>query len=64
MTPDTVSNDLKTTLRRLKLGRMLDTLPERLVLAWQQKIPHQDFMLLVLQDEASRRDNQSVAMRS
>ena len=64
MTPDTVSTDLKTTLRRLKLGRMLDTLPERLVLARQQKMPHQDFLLLVLQDEASRRDSQSVALRS
>ena len=64
MTPNTVSIDLKATLRRLKLGRMLDTLPERLVLARQQKMPHQDFMLLVLQDEASRRDSQSVAMRS
>jgi DNA replication protein DnaC len=64
MTPDTVSTDLSTTLRRLKLGRMLDTLPERLVLARQQKMPHQDFLLLVLQDEASRRDSQAVAMRS
>jgi DNA replication protein DnaC len=27
-------------------------------------MPHQDFMLLVLQDEASRRDSQSVAMRA
>jgi DNA replication protein DnaC len=64
MTPDAVSIDLKATLRRLKLGRMLDTLPERLVLARQQKMPHQDFLLLVLQDEASRRDSQAVAMRS
>jgi len=44
MTPDPVSTDLKATLRRLKLGRMLDTLPERLVLARQQKMPHQDFL--------------------
>ena len=64
MTSDTVSVDLTTTLRRLKLGRMLDTLPERMVLARQQKMPHQDFLLLVLQDEASRRDSQAVAMRS
>ena len=33
MTTDAISPDLKTTLRRLKLSRMLDTLPERLVLA-------------------------------
>ena len=31
MTTDEISPDLKTVLRRLKLARMLDTLPERLV---------------------------------
>jgi hypothetical protein len=30
MTTDLMSPDLKTVLRRLKLSRMLDTLPERL----------------------------------
>ena len=61
MKPEMITPDLVAVLRRLKLGRMLDTLPERLVLARQQKMPHQDFMLLVLQDEASRRDSQSIA---
>jgi hypothetical protein len=32
MTPDTITPDLKTVLKRLKLSRMLDTLPERLLL--------------------------------
>ena len=63
MTTDAISPDLKTVLRRLKLGRMLDTLPERLVLARQQKMPHQDFLILVLGDEASRRDTLAVALR-
>lgn len=61
---ETISPDLKTVLRRLKLGRMLDTLPERFTLARQQKIPHQDFLVLVLSDEASRRDSQAVALRA
>ena len=39
MTPDPISADLKTVLRRLKLSRLLDTLPERLTLARQQKRP-------------------------
>ena len=64
MTTDTISPDLKTTLRRLKLGRMLDTLPERLTLARQQKTPHQDFLLLVLSDEVSRRDSQASTIRA
>ena len=29
MTTETISTDLKEVLRRLKLSRMLDTLPER-----------------------------------
>ena len=54
MTPDAIGPDLKTTLKRLRLGRTLDTLPERLLLARQQKMPHADFLLLVLADEVSR----------
>src|SRR3989304_6326 len=42
-TPDPIGPDLKTTLRRLKLGRLLDTLPERLAPARPQKMPPQDF---------------------
>lgn len=64
MTPETVSADLRNVLRRLKLGRLLDTLPERVVLARQQKMPHQDFLLLVLQDEATRRDTQAASFRA
>ena len=64
MTPDTVVPDLKTVLKRLKLGRMLDTLPERFVLARQQKMAHQDFLTLVLSDEASRRDGLASTVRA
>ena len=63
MTTDPIGVDLKTTLRRLKLSRMLDTLPERLVVARQQKMPHQDFLLLVLSDEVSRRESLGVTLR-
>ena len=63
MTPDIISPDLKTILRRLRLSRILDTLPERLVLARQQKMPHQDWLLLILSDEAARRDSLAVTLR-
>jgi DNA replication protein DnaC len=63
MTTDPISPDLKTVLRRLKLSRMLDTLPDRLVLARQQKMPHQDLLLVVLSDEVSRRDSLAVTLR-
>ncbi len=64
MNPDIISPELKTVLRRLKLSRMLDTLPERLSLARQQKMPHQDLLLLALGDEASRRDGQAATIRA
>lgn len=64
MSADVVSAELKTVMRRLKLSKLLDTLPERLTLARQQKMPHQDFFLLVLSDEASRRDGLSASLRA
>lgn len=64
MTSDVISNDLKTVLKRLKLGKMLDTLPERLTAARQQKMAHQDLLLLVLSDEASRRESLTVTLRA
>ena len=63
MTLDAISPDLRTTLRRLRLSRLLDTLPDRLVLARQQQMPHQDFLLLLLNDEISRRDSLGVTLR-
>src|SRR5438552_10790059 len=62
--PDPVGADLKATLRILKLGKLLDTLPERLTLARQQNLPHADFLELVLADEVTRRDTNSAALRA
>jgi DNA replication protein DnaC len=64
MTTDVISPDLRAVLRRLKLSRILDTLPERLTLARQQKMAHQDLLLLALQDEVSRRDSQAATLRA
>jgi DNA replication protein DnaC len=61
---DPIAPDLKAVLRRLKLGPILDTLPERLTLARQQKLPPQDFLLLVLGDEVTRRDGVATATRA
>jgi DNA replication protein DnaC len=63
MTTDSISLDLKTVLRRLKLSRLLDTLPERLTLARQQKMPPHDLLLLILSDEVARRDSLGVTLR-
>jgi DNA replication protein DnaC len=61
---DPISADLKQVLRTLKLGKMLDTLPERLTLARQRNLPHADFLELVLADEITRRDTSSAALRA
>lgn len=59
-----ISTDLKRVLRQLKLSPMLDTLPERIILAKQQHLSHVAFLELVLADEATRRDTTSAARRA
>jgi DNA replication protein DnaC len=63
-TSPVVSAELRQVLRRLKLGPILETLPERLALARQNHMPHQDFLELVLADEVARRDRTSAALRA
>ena len=64
MTPDAISPDLIVALKRLKLSKMLDTLPDRLALARQQKMAHQDLLLLALNDEVIRRDGLAATTRA
>lgn len=61
---DPVSVELKALLRALKLGKLLDTLPERITLARQQHLPHADFLELVLADELTRRETNSATLRA
>jgi len=61
---DVIEKDLKVLLRRLKLSKMLDTLPERMTLARGRKMPHQDFLITILGDEVSRRDSNAVTIRT
>ena len=59
-----VDAELKALLRRVKLGRLLDTLPERLTLARTRALPHADFLSLLLSDEVERRDRSSAELRA
>ena len=43
-----VDADLAATLRRLKLGQVIATLPERLALAKTNKLSHAEFLQIVL----------------
>jgi DNA replication protein DnaC len=60
----TVSPELKALLRRVKLGRTLDTLPERLALARTGGMGHAEFLELVLADEVTRRETTSAMVRA
>jgi DNA replication protein DnaC len=51
-----VNHELVVALKRLRLGRIATTLPERLVLAEQQSMSHDDLLLLLLTDEIARRE--------
>ena len=59
-----VDPELRALLRRVKLGRLTDTLPERLALARAESLPHADFLSLLLADEVDRRDRASAETRA
>lgn len=59
-----LSPELRSLLRRLKLGRCADTLPERLALAKSRELAHAEFLELVLADEVTRRETSSAALRA
>lgn len=61
---DLISTDLKAVMRRLRLGKLIDTLPERLALARQHKTPHQDFLFTLLSDECERRNSAASTLRA
>ncbi|MCX5745582.1 MAG: hypothetical protein NT062_24155 [Proteobacteria bacterium] len=64
MAQHTISSELVAALKRLRLGRILDTLPERLALAEAQDMPFEDMLLLLLSDEVSRRDTSAADGRA
>lgn len=64
MTTQTLSHELVAALKRLKLGKIIDTLPDRLTLAEKQEMPFEDLLLLLLTDEVSRRDTAATEHRA
>lgn len=55
-----VDADLVRLLKRLKLGPLVPTLPERLALARAQQLDYAAFLTLLLVDEVQRRDQQAL----
>jgi DNA replication protein DnaC len=50
------TNDLAPLLKRLKLGAILNTLPERLALARREQLDYAAFLQIILADEVTRRE--------
>ncbi len=59
-----VSPELRSLLRRVKLGQLLPALPERLALARAHDLGHAEFLELILSDEVTRRDATSAERRA
>lgn len=59
-----ISKDLAQTLRQLKLGKTLPTLPEHLRCARERQMDPEDVLLVILNEETDRRARQRVAMRA
>jgi len=59
-----VTAELRQLLRRLKLGQMTPTLPERLALARANDLSCAEFLELILSDEVTRRDATSAERRA
>lgn len=55
--------DLVRLLKRLKLGALAPTLPERLALARAQQLDYAALLTLLLADEVQRRDQQALERR-
>lgn len=64
MSKHIVQPDLVSVLKKLRLGRTLDTLAPRLNLARSQSMDIEDFMLLVLGDEVTRRESSAAERRA
>ena len=56
MKTPSINPELVVALKRLRLGRIAETLPDRLVLADKQSMSFDDLLLLIVTDEISRRD--------
>lgn len=59
-----IGPELRSVLKSLRLGKILDALPERMLLAEKQGMSFEDLLLMVLGDEVSRRESSAAGRRS
>ena len=58
-----ITNELKQTLKRLRLSGLLATLEDRIAYAKGTKLAYTEFLELILNDEIQRRENATVDRR-
>jgi DNA replication protein DnaC len=58
-----ITPDLLRRMKRLRLGGLLPTLPDRVTHARQAKLGHLEFLELLLQDEIDRRESRGLSVR-
>lgn len=58
-----ITNELKQTLKRLRLSGLLATLPDRAAYAKGTKLSYTEFLELILNDEIQRREDTNVSTR-
>ena len=58
-----ITNELKQTLKRLRLSGLLPILPDRVAYAKGTKLSYTEFLELILNDEIQRREDTNVATR-
>ena len=59
----TTTTELTPLLKRLKLGAVLNTLPERVALARREQLGYASFLQIILTDEINRRDHRRLELR-
>ena len=59
----TMTTDLTPLLKRLQLGPMAATLPERIALARREQLDYASFLEIILSDEVNRRAHRRIDMR-
>lgn len=58
-----ITNELKQTLKRLRLSGLLATMPDRVAYAKGTKLSYTEFLELILNDEIQRREDTNVSTR-
>ncbi len=59
-----VTPELRSALKRLRLGKLLDTLPERITMAQKDGTSVEDFLTMILTDEIERRQSSAAVRRA